>query len=219
MILVVQILFSVSFAAKLSGVQTLQTGISVQVANGQLLHCQDLLPQAQWFVGDFSFTYDLRVIPLHHFDMILGMDWLEQFSPMKVHWQQKWMSIPYNGSTALLQGELPNFSDDIVVHLCTMVDQCHSAICSEHAELVALLEQYAFLFAPLSDLPPKRDCDHVIPLVPGAKPIHVRPYRYTPALKDEIEQQVADMLAKGIIQPITSAFSSPVLLVRKKDGT
>jgi hypothetical protein len=59
----------------------------------------------------------------------------------------------------------------------------------------------------------------VIPLVPGAKPVYVRPYRYSPALKDEIEKQVADMLAKGLIQPSVSAFSSPILLVRKKDGT
>ena len=75
------------------------------------------------------------------------------------------------------------------------------------------------MFAPLSALPPQRNCDHVIPLVPGAKPIHVRPYRYTPTLKDEIERQVADMLTQGIIQPSTSAFSSPILLVKKKDGS
>lgn len=68
-------------------------------------------------------------------------------------------------------------------------------------------------------LPPKRACDHSIPLVPGAKPVHIRPYRYPPALKDEIEKQVANMLAKGIIKPTTSAFASPVLLVKKKDAT
>lgn len=55
-------------------------------------------------------------------------------------------------------------------------------------------------------------------MLPGAKPVHIRPYHYPPALKDEIEHQVAEMLTKGVIQPSVSAFSSPNLLVRKKDG-
>lgn len=68
------------------------------------------------------------------------------------------------------------------------MDTSHDTICSEHPELAALLAEFSFLFAPLSALPPQRACDHVIPLVPGAKPVYVRPYRYTPALKDEIEK-------------------------------
>jgi hypothetical protein len=56
-------------------------------------------------------------------------------------------------------------------------------------------------------------------LIPGAHPVFVRPYRYPPGLKDEIERLVADMLAQGLIQPSSSSFSSPILLVKKKDGT
>lgn len=41
--------------------------------------------------------------------------------------------------------------------------------------------------------------DHDIPLIPGATPVSIRPYRYPPALKDEIERQVQEMLASGII--------------------
>ena len=67
--------------------------------------------------------------------------------------------------------------------------------------------------------PPKRSCDQEIPLVEGARPISVRPYRYPPALKDEIESQVDTMLHQGIIQPNTSPFNSPKLLVWKKDET
>ncbi|MCI33663.1 hypothetical protein A2U01_0054880, partial [Trifolium medium] len=43
--------------------------------------------------------------------------------------------------------------------------------------------------------------------------------RYPQFQKHEIEQQIQHMLSQGLIQPSSSAFSSPVLLVRKKDGS
>jgi hypothetical protein len=50
-------------------------------------------------------------------------------------------------------------------------------------------------------------------------PVAIRPYRYPQLKKDELERQVAVMLAQGIIRISTSPFSAPVLLVRKSDGT
>lgn len=81
-----------------------------------------------------------------------------------------------------------------------------------------LLQEFANLFKTPQGLPPQRTIDHRIHLLPGTAPVAVRPYRYAQLLKDELETQCAAMLEQGIIRPSTSAFSSPVLLVRK-DGT
>ena len=50
-----------------------------------------------------------------------------------------------------------------------------------------ILEQFEPVFASPTGLPPRRRCDHHIPLVPGARPMSIRPYRVVPELKSEIE--------------------------------
>jgi len=82
-----------------------------------------------------------------------------------------------------------------------------------------LLQQFSALFQEPQGLPPVRDTDHHIHLIPQSTPVNVRPYRYPHYQKNEIETQVNLMLHKGLIQPSTSPFSSPVLLVRKQDGS
>jgi hypothetical protein len=80
----------------------------LQVANGQNLVCSDYFPHTEWEMAGYSFKSDLRVLPLSSYDMILGLDWLEVHSPMKVHWKDRWISIPYDGATILLCGSAAN---------------------------------------------------------------------------------------------------------------
>ena len=47
----------------------------------------------------------------------------------------------------------------------------------------------------------------------------MKPYRYPYSQKEQIESMVHDMLQEGLIQPSKSPFSSPIVLVKKKDGT
>ena len=86
-------------------------------------------------------------------------------------------------------------------------------------EMAMLLQSYQDVFALPHGLPPHRTHDHSIPLLPNVAPVKVMPYRYPHSQKSEIERIVAEMLQEGIIQPSSSPISSPVLLVKKKDGT
>jgi hypothetical protein len=121
-----------------------------------------------------------------------------------------------------LQPAIPKLS---IVEVLLMPDSSEeiNATCLVQADLPApiqqLLESFSHIFAEPNELPPSRMCDHSIPLVEGAQPVSVRPYWLSPAMKNEIEQQVQDMLLKGIIMHNNSAFSSPHLLVKKKDQT
>lgn len=60
---------------------------------------------------------------------------------------------------------------------------------------------------------------HDIQLIPGARPVKQRPYRQGPTQQAEIERQVQELQAQGLVQEGHGAWSSPVVLVQKKDGS
>lgn len=82
-----------------------------------------------------------------------------------------------------------------------------------------MLQDFKDIFSAPTELPPHRDYDHAIPLKPNVVPINSRPYKYSPLHKTEIERQVAELLADGLITHSMSPFASPILLVQKKDGS
>ncbi|WVZ93174.1 hypothetical protein U9M48_039176 [Paspalum notatum var. saurae] len=85
--------------------------------------------------------------------------------------------------------------------------------------VLQLLDDYKDIFQEPKALPPPKAYDHHIPLLPNVVLVNCRPYRYSPLHKTEIEKQVHDLLAAGLITHSTSPFASPVLLVQKKDGS
>jgi hypothetical protein len=84
-------------------------------------------------------------------------------------------------------------------------------------EFQDILQAFADVFAEPTGLPPHRSADHSIPLVPSSKPPNIRPYRMSPNEKNTIETIITQMLKNKEIQPSDSPFSSPVILVKKKD--
>lgn len=219
------------------------------VANGAKMQCDTYVPQLEWMTQGHTFNHDVKVLSLGCYDMILGEDWLDDHSPMWVHWKRKIMRFSHKYRRITLHGVTDSIKNCKPVHVSKLQGlQRRGAIShvvqiqatpdghtfqvqavqeqdktgSESAlvpEIQELLSCYGTLFEKPVGLPPSRFADHKIPLVQGAQPVKARPYRYTPLQKNEIEAQVKEMLHLGIIRISSSPFASPVLLVRKKDGT
>ncbi|XP_071683425.1 uncharacterized protein [Lolium perenne] len=71
----------------------------------------------------------------------------------------------------------------------------------------------------LPGMPPDRDIEFIIELIPRIAPIAQRPYRMNPQELIELKKQLDDMLSKGLIRPSASPWGSPVIFVDKRDGT
>src|SRR5262249_9047371 len=71
----------------------------------------------------------------------------------------------------------------------------------------------------LPGLPPSREIDFCIELIPETSPISITPYRMAPAELAELKKQLQELLDKGLIRPSISPWGAPVLFVKKKDGS
>jgi hypothetical protein len=81
----------------------------------------------------------------------------------------------------------------------------------EHKDKVSIIEYHAVLgdfvdvFKEVPGLPPKRDIDFSIKMMPGVAPVSKTPYRMsTPELK-ELQLQLKEVLRKGYIRPSVSS--------------
>ena len=68
----------------------------------------------------------------------------------------------------------------------------------------------------VSDLPPEREVEFSIEVVPGTNPISMAPYRMSTSELDQLKKQLEDLLEKKFIRPSVSPWGAPVLLVKKE---
>jgi hypothetical protein len=121
---------------------------------------------------------------------------------MKCHWAEHTMEFIDKGITVADSFvKWPKGNDIWALAIVNFID---TATQSTFPEIQALLKEFADVFAKPKKLPPNRDYDHAITLVPNSIPINSRPYRYSPLHIFEIERQVQELLD-------ASLMSHPVL--------
>jgi hypothetical protein len=87
-------------------------------------------------------------------------------------------------------------------------------------DLQGILSKHQMVFSTPQGLPPSRGVhDHSIPLVPRSLPPNIHLYHHPFSQKNEIEKMVQKLLTAGVIRPSTSPYSSPIVIVLKKEGS
>ncbi|XP_011078981.1 uncharacterized protein LOC105162605 [Sesamum indicum] len=192
---------------------------SVLVGNGASIGCSGVCSDVPIQLQQHAFRISFYLLPVHGADVILGVQWLRTLGPFVSDFSIPSMQFYYDGSLVVLVCVAS-------VHAVSMLPvedatrfPLTSLALDVSADLAALLQRYAAVFALPRGLPPPRAHDHRIHLVPNAHPVASRPYRYPHFQRKVMATLISEMLRDGLIRPSTSPYSSPVLLVRKKDGS
>ncbi|XP_028775121.1 uncharacterized protein LOC114732011 [Neltuma alba] len=207
---------------------------TVAVGDGRRLRRRQRCPKVNLKVQGLEINQIFYPFPLSGVDMVLGVEWLRSLGDVNVNWSRLTMKIGKPGNRVCLQGD-PSLTKSQVtlkslIRLMKKKEEVYlieyNGLTNEETEtreiapeIQALLEQFPTVCQATEGLPPPRSKDHAIVTRSGEQPPNIRPYRYPHLQKNEIEKMVKDMLQAGIIQPSNSPYSSPVLLVKKKDGS
>nr|GEV45935.1 putative reverse transcriptase domain-containing protein [Tanacetum cinerariifolium] len=87
-------------------------------------------------------------------------------------------------------------------------------------EDVPIVQDFLEVFLKdLPGIPPTRQVEFQIDLIPSAPPVVLAPYRLAPSEMKELSDQLKELADKGCIRPSSSPWGASVLFVKKKDGS
>ncbi|GJS30573.1 reverse transcriptase [Tanacetum coccineum] len=188
--------------------------LQVSVANGQVMSSVYMCKNFKWNLQghDFVTNYDFKNLVMEF--VVNGQKCVLWGTTQHV---LKWMQGRHvSSSLSQMRTEISFMA--MCIYPATLM-QLSGGIIQSKPQIQTLLKEFATVFDDPRELPPKRSHDHTIPLTPNAPPVNIRPYRHPPIQKDAIELMVKELLEAGTIRNNQTPFSSPIVMVKKKDGT
>ncbi|KAD3642175.1 hypothetical protein E3N88_31399 [Mikania micrantha] len=209
----------------------LENTYTVEVADGSPIKIDSVIREVQLNLNEHTFLIDLIPMQLGSFDIIVGMDWLTQ-NRAEIVCAEKYIRIPLpSGDTLHVYGEKPTrglklmscttarkyLRKNYVAFLAHIVKKKDK---EKKIEDIPIIRDFPEVFPEdLPGLPPARQVEFRIDLVPGANPVAKSPYRLAPSELQELASQLQELADKGFIRPSVSPWGAPVLFVKKKDGS
>ncbi|GJY08058.1 putative reverse transcriptase domain-containing protein [Tanacetum coccineum] len=209
---------------------TIDTFYNIEMADGNLVSTNTVIKGCTLTLLNQPFEIDLMPIKLGSFDVVIGMDWLSKYRA-KILCDEKVVHIPIDGETLIIRGDRSKTRLNLIS--CIKTDRYISRDCQvfmiqvmekksdeKKLEDIPVVKEFPDVFPEdLPGIPPVRQVEFQIDLIPRAAPVARTPYRLAPSEMQELSNQLQELTDRGFIRPSTSPWGAPVLFVKKKDGS
>ncbi|MCI14287.1 cellular nucleic acid-binding protein, partial [Trifolium medium] len=158
-----------------------------------------------------------RNFPVTMFGRYFGMNWLI-FNRVHINYCKKTVVFPKpEDNLQLMSGK--DVAESLKEHaeMFMMFASLKLEGGVKMEELPIVCEFSDVFLEDVSDVPPEREVEFTIDLVPGTSPISMAPYRMSASELNELKKQLEELFEKRFIRPNVSPWGAPVLLVKKKD--
>ncbi|GJU51283.1 putative reverse transcriptase domain-containing protein [Tanacetum coccineum] len=207
------------------------TGATHSVISTKFASCFTMTPILLDHFDDKIRSVNALPLDMCEFDIILGIDWLAAHRAMIDCHSRRVIFGDIHAPEFIYHGSLPGKSMKIISalkartllsHGCegflATIHDTTSDVSSIHDQ--PIVSEFQDVFPEeLPGIPPIRDVEFNIELIPGAEPISKAPYRMAPIELKELKDQLQELLERGFIRPSVSPWGAPVLFVKKKDGS
>nr|GEW37340.1 putative reverse transcriptase domain-containing protein [Tanacetum cinerariifolium] len=196
---------STAFSALLNIATTaLDNHYDIELADGKIIGVNTILRGCTLEFLNHPFNIDLMPVPLGSFDVIIGMDWLREYHAVIVC-DEKIVRVSFINKTLIFQWKRND-------------QEAEDKLEGKQLEDVSIVRDFHEVFPEdLPGIPPARQVEFQIDLVPGAAPVARAPYQLAPFEMKELADQLQELFDKGFIRPSSSPWGALVLFVKKKD--
>ncbi|GJZ59230.1 putative reverse transcriptase domain-containing protein [Tanacetum coccineum] len=156
----------------------IDTFYNIEMADGNLVSTNTVIQGATLALLNQPFKIDLMPIKLGSFDVVIGMDWLSKYHA-RIIYDEKVIHIPINGETLIIR---------------VMEKKSYE----KRLEDIPIVREFPEVFhKDLRGLPPVRQVEFQIDLIPGTTPVARTPYRLAPSEMQELSNQLQELADRG----------------------
>ncbi|GJS24707.1 putative reverse transcriptase domain-containing protein [Tanacetum coccineum] len=192
---------------------TLDTTYDIEMADGNLVGTNTVIQGCTLILLNQPFEIDLMPIKLGSFDVVIGMDWLSKYHA-RIICDEKVIHIPIDGETLIIRGDRSKTRLSLISCIKTerYISRGYQVFIAQvmekksdekRLEDIPVVREFSEVFPEnLPGLPPVRQVEFQIDLIPGAAPVARAPYRLAPSKMQELSDQLQE-LADRFIRPST----------------